>query len=718
MFPIFVINLENARERWQAVNASALAAGLTLTRIEAVDGRSIPVDKWINADLARFSRYNGRSPIAGEYGCHRSHLDALDAFVQSGASYAVIAEDDITFPQGFAERVEALIDELPTSAVAKLYNHRSFDFRPVARSRLGDVLGRTYFGPQGSAACYLLDRAAAIRLRKSLSTFVLPWDVALERGWAHGVTVCSTRSNVVSGTDQAAHSAIAMTKDYALAKRIKPRRLAAFGFRLTDFLRRVHYAREPMEQSSLQNQAHDQTEARAISGADAISGQHWVEWPRSVCGVMAILTMLSAFWIETDAYRYALIEMTLIAGFGVYLREIAPRLTWPAWLCFAWGCYVLARGISQYVIGGAPNFGSAEGIYVFPMLYPALGYGLFLLRHRWTLTAWLFILGSLLAMLGWTDMDRLGNYFAGRSLELDTEFFNNRIHGAVAAALLAVVGIGALFEFRRASGGRYSPLFGVLAASVTGLAMFYLLASGVRGAWLAALIALGLLFVIEVLQAGGRRTAYVVAAFLVSGAFIVVLFGPAVIARIGPVTEAFDIWRRALKADNGTVMRAFYLVASDPGVASTVTIRLQLWLSAFEVWLSSPLFGTGIWWKELMDASSFGIGATRLLHNGYLELLVRHGLIGLAFYAWLGIWSTMQFYRAARLKIITIHVANTALALLTVYLVSLLTNSNNRLALGEAFTMLYCSTAFALAFWLQHLRQTESATTQGADNDS
>ena len=112
-FPVYVINLARSVERMAVVRASAPATDVSLMRVEAVDGRTVPERDWVDVDIAEFHRQNGRKLLPGEYGCYRSHIHALEVFCESGEPYGVILEDDVLLDDRFVGRIRAIIDGLP-----------------------------------------------------------------------------------------------------------------------------------------------------------------------------------------------------------------------------------------------------------------------------------------------------------------------------------------------------------------------------------------------------------------------------------------------------------------------------------------------------------------------------------------------------------------------------------------------------------------------------
>lgn len=237
---IYVINLDRSTDRWNALSDQAKALQFDLIRIAGVDGREIPADQRSGFNERDFQRNNGRTMLAGEYGCYRSHLKVLTAFLETGDAACLIVEDDIVLSADLVARAEAAIAAVPDADVIKLLNHRIVGFRRVATSATGDEIGRATHGPQGSAACYVVTRLGALKLLKEIGTMRFPWDVELERGWASGVRIYTTRQNVTAVN--VGGSNIGSRSVYRATKFPWWKRLPTYAIRTVETVRRISYA--------------------------------------------------------------------------------------------------------------------------------------------------------------------------------------------------------------------------------------------------------------------------------------------------------------------------------------------------------------------------------------------------------------------------------------------------------------------------------------------
>ena len=239
---IYVINLDRSLDRWDRMRAQAVQHGLNIVRIAAVDGQALGEGARLDVAPRRFFSHNGRSILPGEYGCYGSHLIALKAFVDSGDAMALIIEDDVDLNPTLIPRAIATLTAIGKDAIVKLTNHRKVGFRRFAKTSEGDVIGRCLHGPQGSSACYIVTRNAAQTLLRTMRPILLPYDVALERGWSTKVETYSVENDLVEFSPYRRQSMVGKRADYRAAKPHFLLRAGAHWFRVHDEVQRWFYA--------------------------------------------------------------------------------------------------------------------------------------------------------------------------------------------------------------------------------------------------------------------------------------------------------------------------------------------------------------------------------------------------------------------------------------------------------------------------------------------
>jgi GR25 family glycosyltransferase involved in LPS biosynthesis len=693
--PIFAINLDASRDRWASLEERCSALDLQLHRVPAFDGRAVQPEHWTGFDPEKFRQHTGRVALPGEYGCYRSHLLALQAFVDHGAPFGLIIEDDVLPNSETAAKVDAIIGEMPGFDAVRLISHRSRYFIHFLTTSLKTRVGRTVFGPQGSAAAYLMSREGARKILAALPVMFLPWDVALERFWESGTEIFSTAENVLDFSPHRAASTIISQNGYAGTKLPLSRRLAGIGFQLREGFRRAH-AVLPVPNAGEKPLA----DAKARANGSRPGPNPIVE----TAATAALLIFLSAVWLESDAYRFAGISM-LLAALVYYFRVALFTYTKPligaaGLACVAWALYVAARMGIDVALRPGKGFGTAEGIYLFPMLYPTFGYALFLYIRRPFAGAAAFMVISLAALLIGTDFHR--SLLGERAL---TTLHNNTIHAANASGILMIcaVAFGNYVLHRHDLRGTLRTGLILLAAAVFSVAGLYVLGLQAKAVWVALAVSLSLLFAMMGLKRHGARSQFIALA-----AVAVVIAGAAVFGQTlrsaGEKTADSSVSLVEQILSGESLSSAVSEAVADPNTALSVRDRLMIWSNGVEVWARHPVLGSGIAWLDDWDNRKYPEQKFTLLHNGYLEIAVRYGIVGLLFYAWLFLWALKTVRRASRAGLIEVTAYHAYLAVMAFFAVTLFTNSNNRLAFGETYMWFAVSFGFCCHYLLQERR--------------
>ena len=239
--PVYAINLERSRDRWDRLKCNADAFSVELRRVEAVEGKLLSSDELVDFDEVGFRRWHGKIALPAEIGCYFSHIRALEIIANAPESFAVIVEDDVVFTPAFRPFLTHLTKSTGWDAV-KLVNHRTAAFQPFRHIDGQFTIGRCLHGPQGSSAAYVVTREGASKLLQALRPMRLPYDVALERGWAGAYQIFTTDKPVIEFSDMAV-STIAQGRSAYTKKRLPPyKRKTTLLFRATDYVRRIAYS--------------------------------------------------------------------------------------------------------------------------------------------------------------------------------------------------------------------------------------------------------------------------------------------------------------------------------------------------------------------------------------------------------------------------------------------------------------------------------------------
>ena len=233
----FVINLDRSPERLVAMGERLQALGLPWRRVRAVDGAALPAWPAGSVDEAGYARWHGKPVAAGEVGCHLSHLQALQAFVDCGASHLLLLEDDALPGPDCLAVVQALLRQASRWDVVKLSGFHRGSPATVAQLLPGYRLA-VPFSRQGNTAALMFNRAAAQAALPALAPMRLPYDHALERPWSYGQRLrIVTPSPVLAQDGSASTISGGRTRKFGWAQR-----LPTHAFRVRNEARRLAWA--------------------------------------------------------------------------------------------------------------------------------------------------------------------------------------------------------------------------------------------------------------------------------------------------------------------------------------------------------------------------------------------------------------------------------------------------------------------------------------------
>lgn len=95
MLNCYIINLDNAQDRWNDVSEKFSSLGLNVIRIPAIEGKAL---HFPHPDFSawRYFFYYGRPVIPTKIACFFSHIRALKTFLETDKQHTMICEDDVT----------------------------------------------------------------------------------------------------------------------------------------------------------------------------------------------------------------------------------------------------------------------------------------------------------------------------------------------------------------------------------------------------------------------------------------------------------------------------------------------------------------------------------------------------------------------------------------------------------------------------------------------
>ncbi len=174
----YVINLRSAEERRQSMLEQAEHFGLHLHIVEAISGADMPPEEARRYDSQKAGRYSDERLIPNEIACILSHRKALNLFLDDGADFGVILEDDVFLQPYFTAAIDELVNRVWGWDVAKLEMRTPCKFFPLCSTWLSDSVLQPVFAKNLScgAAGFLYTRKAAGILLHGTESFSLPAD--------------------------------------------------------------------------------------------------------------------------------------------------------------------------------------------------------------------------------------------------------------------------------------------------------------------------------------------------------------------------------------------------------------------------------------------------------------------------------------------------------------------------------------------------------------
>ncbi len=427
--------------------------------------------------------------------------------------------------------------------------------------------------------------------------------------------------------------------------------------------------------------------------------------------VMAgLIALVSAVWLESDTYRY--VDLALV-GLGLWVYYLGsdrpvPSIGIMGWSCCLWAIYVAFRYYWSDHIHPDNTGGSSEGIYLLPLLYITTGYIFELYRHRARQIVWIFLTVSLIALAVSLDFTRI---FASSSMpgrqQIDFLFHYNPIHSSVGGGLILIAAFCFLLDLASRPGVERRLRYGgiALACAVMVLALLGIMGARSKGVWIALLATLPFAVISVLAATRGRVRFWLIVAASTGAVLGAALFAKRIVMVIGPVISSS--WQLAERLATGEPLPDVVLKAIESGeLPLTFELRLRIWWNAFSIWQQDWLFGQSLYWENLWRQTRFADVGYELMHNGFLEIAIRFGWLGLAFYTIFFAWASWQVLTCVRRGLINSKLGLMFGLSMVFFLVSMLSNSNIRLAVGESYMLVAGAFGFC-CFFLRQLADDE-----------
>lgn len=218
--PVYVINMDRSRCRWEHASGQLDHMNIPHTRIAAVDGSELDESELKVHTGNRKILYRWIRDVApAEVGCCLSHKKIWDQIAHGDSQGGFVFEDDFVADANLPAIVDAIGNlQLDYPVLIKLYfPEPSIHLSGYYRS--DDVMSAPLVGEhrlvlpmytQWGTVAYYINRSGAAQLVKSIKHIHRPIDDILRRTWETGVMVLHVVPSPVRHSD--AHSIIAPSR--------------------------------------------------------------------------------------------------------------------------------------------------------------------------------------------------------------------------------------------------------------------------------------------------------------------------------------------------------------------------------------------------------------------------------------------------------------------------------------------------------------------------
>ncbi|MFK0161071.1 O-antigen ligase family protein [Rhizobium sp. NPDC090279] len=427
-----------------------------------------------------------------------------------------------------------------------------------------------------------------------------------------------------------------------------------------------------------------------LPGATSMSDRYWA----FIVGGLWLVIM-SASLIESYAYRYAGVPLLVISLVFYARSSPRPSIDWRGWLCLAWGFYAFLRFTLQFALQSDHPVGDRDVLFLMPLIFPPLAYGLFLVWSDIEKLIAVYFGSALLILLWQTPIAAIAE---GRTVIPLIQ--HNQIHGAVCCGMIFIgAALWLLYYLTEASVSRTMRLYAsVLSPLICVLCLLGIYGSKSKGVWLSLLPVLPILAFLILRSLKPRSAIAVLLASFVLLASGVYAARDNIDRTAGPTIAATVAMFKDAETTEPVGQAISRSITSD-STPIAMSARLQLWANAWELFSAAPFFGWGSEWLTRWPHTHYSNVGYTFMHNGYLEILIRHGLFGAVVFTAMLASFCGSVWRAASMRVIPKQAMFAYFLILFFFSLTILSNSNNRLVSGESLSIL--TAAFALACQLK-----------------
>ncbi len=204
----FVISLPVAEARRRHV-LGCLDGRIRAHLVTAENGRAWTAEEFHRACPDPYCLNHRRQLHPGEVACSVSHRKAMLAFLETRARYGLILEDDATLTPEAIRQLGAVLSTLPAMELLKLCGAGRATIGPGVLHGTADgvtVVRALTLGERAHG--YVVSRAGAEKLVRSILPVRAPFDLFWRTAWSHGCEIYESAPWLVGLTEAAEHSTI------------------------------------------------------------------------------------------------------------------------------------------------------------------------------------------------------------------------------------------------------------------------------------------------------------------------------------------------------------------------------------------------------------------------------------------------------------------------------------------------------------------------------
>jgi GR25 family glycosyltransferase involved in LPS biosynthesis len=170
---IYYINLDRAIKRKQNVEKMLAKANISASRIPAVDGKLLDLEKYKHHFKKKpkvYDHYKKDKKHLGHFGCYLSQMKCYEEFLKTDKDYCIIFEDDMEIKSdSFKKNVEDHVRNVPKGWDVILFGYNLNDKYHKDRNKgiqmINNIINiRSFTGLHG----YMINRKSAMKLLNEL----------------------------------------------------------------------------------------------------------------------------------------------------------------------------------------------------------------------------------------------------------------------------------------------------------------------------------------------------------------------------------------------------------------------------------------------------------------------------------------------------------------------------------------------------------------------